>query len=170
MHSFFSQCIVAFEVGGGALYLLALLLWFSWSLSVYHFWFLKHGYQQSSAPIILQYKKSLKHSRKCKDAVRDEALSKMRDLLLSPLSYLQLVVAVSPLCGLLGTVSGMIDVFEVVQKVGTGKVQPLADGISRATFSTAAGIVVSLIALVLYVCLLRLARKKLLRYEELLES
>ena len=63
---------------------------------------------------------------------------------------LGVVAHVTPLVGLLGTVSGMITAFRVISVVGSGKPEMLADGISQALITTAAGLTVAIPALILY--------------------
>ena len=62
-------------------------------------------------------------------------------------SLIQLLVVVCPLMGLLGTVTGMINVFDVMAITGTGNARAMASGISMATIPTMAGMVVSLVGL-----------------------
>lgn len=66
------------------------------------------------------------------------------------------VVAVAPLLGLLGTVTGMIDVFDVMAYSGTGNTRAMAAGVSKATIPTMAGMVVALTGML---CSLRLQRQ-----------
>ncbi|MCK5779736.1 MAG: MotA/TolQ/ExbB proton channel family protein [Psychrilyobacter sp.] len=63
---------------------------------------------------------------------------------------LGVVAHVTPLVGLLGTVSGMIKAFRVIAVVGSGKPEMLADGISQALITTAAGLTVAIPAIILY--------------------
>jgi len=63
---------------------------------------------------------------------------------------LGLIAAISPLLGLLGTVIGMIDVFQVISVEGVGKADVLAGGISKALNTTAAGLSVAIPTLVAY--------------------
>ncbi len=60
------------------------------------------------------------------------------------------VASISPLLGLLGTVTGMIKVFQVISVQGVGNPGSLAGGISEAMISTAAGLVVAIPTLVIY--------------------
>ncbi len=60
------------------------------------------------------------------------------------------VASVSPLLGLLGTVWGMIQTFEVIQVQGVGVVGSLAGGISQALITTMAGLSVGIPALIAY--------------------
>jgi biopolymer transport protein ExbB len=53
-------------------------------------------------------------------------------------------VALCPLLGLLGTVTGMIEVFEVMAIAGSGNPRSMASGVSKATVPTMAGMVAAL--------------------------
>lgn len=58
--------------------------------------------------------------------------------------FIKTLVAVCPLLGLLGTVTGMIAVFDVMALTGTGNARSMASGISMATIPTMAGMVAAL--------------------------
>jgi biopolymer transport protein ExbB len=60
------------------------------------------------------------------------------------------IASISPLLGLLGTVSGMIRTFNDITASGVGNPQVLAGGISEALVSTAAGLVVAIPAVIGY--------------------
>ncbi|MCF7820859.1 MAG: MotA/TolQ/ExbB proton channel family protein [Mariprofundaceae bacterium] len=66
------------------------------------------------------------------------------------IGVLGVIAAISPLLGLLGTVLGMIEVFQVISIEGVGKADILAGGISTALNTTAAGLSVAIPALVAY--------------------
>lgn len=59
------------------------------------------------------------------------------------------IAAVSPLLGLLGTVTGMISTFDVITKFGTGDPKMLSGGISTALVTTELGLVVAIPTLLL---------------------
>ncbi|MCK4743778.1 MAG: MotA/TolQ/ExbB proton channel family protein [Sulfuriflexus sp.] len=63
------------------------------------------------------------------------------------LNTLGTIAAVTPLLGLLGTVVGMIDVFAAIIEHGVGNPAVLAEGISKALVTTAAGLSVAIPAL-----------------------
>ena len=63
---------------------------------------------------------------------------------------LSTIANLSPLLGLLGTVSGMIKTFNVISVQGVGNPAPLAGGIAEALITTAAGLSVAIPALVCY--------------------
>lgn len=66
------------------------------------------------------------------------------------LNALGTIASMSPLLGLLGTVSGMIRTFNEITDQGVGNPQVLAGGISEALISTAAGLVVAIPAVIAY--------------------
>jgi biopolymer transport protein ExbB len=63
------------------------------------------------------------------------------------LTLLEIVAAVSPLLGLLGTVLGMVTVFNAITSEGLGNPQVLSEGISKALITTVAGLCVAIPAL-----------------------
>jgi len=68
------------------------------------------------------------------------------------LGALGTIVGISPLLGLLGTVTGMIEVFETIARTsgGGGQAAALANGISQALITTATGLVIAIPSLVAY--------------------
>ncbi len=63
---------------------------------------------------------------------------------------LGIVAHTTPLIGLLGTVTGMIQAFKAISVYGTGDPAVLADGISKALITTAGGLTVAIPALIFY--------------------
>jgi biopolymer transport protein ExbB len=84
-----------------------------------------------------------------KEAIEDCGRHVVHDLerYLGPLGT---IAAISPLLGLLGTVSGMIRSFTAITSQGVGDPTVLAGGISEALVTTAAGLVVAIPSLIAY--------------------
>ena len=84
-----------------------------------------------------------------KEVVEDSGRHVVHDLerYLNPLGT---IAAISPLLGLLGTVSGMIRSFTAITAEGVGNPTVLAGGISEALITTAAGLTVAIPALIAY--------------------
>jgi biopolymer transport protein ExbB len=59
-------------------------------------------------------------------------------------AMIKTLTAVCPLLGLLGTVTGMIEVFDVMALAGNGNPRAMAAGVSKATLPTMAGMVAAL--------------------------
>jgi biopolymer transport protein ExbB len=79
---------------------------------------------------------------------------------------LQTLVALCPLLGLLGTVTGMITVFQVMAAQGTGNARSMAAGVSMATVPTMAGMVGALSGVFLVTILTRTARRQIALLED----
>lgn len=83
------------------------------------------------------------------------------------LSTLGTIAHVTPLLGLLGTVTGNIRAFGVLSQTGIGTGDPavLAGGISEALLTTAAGIIVSIPAIAFYNYLVSRVNHSIIRLE-----
>ncbi len=66
------------------------------------------------------------------------------------LSALDTIVTLSPLLGLLGTIIGMINSFNVMAASGLGQPHAVTGGVAEALICTAAGISVAVVALIPY--------------------
>lgn len=103
-------------------------------------------------------------------SLRDDQLfsatSQYKRLLESWLGALTVIAAVSPLLGLLGTVSGMIETFKMMTIFGAGDPQVVSGGISKALITTEIGLVVAIPALLAHTLLSRWSRARLARVED----
>ena len=63
-----------------------------------------------------------------------------------PLSILDLVAMIAPVLGFLGTVTGMINAFKAVSEAASVQLQVVAAGLYEALFTTAFGLIISIIA------------------------
>jgi Biopolymer transport proteins len=63
------------------------------------------------------------------------------------INYLSVIGSLSPMVGLLGTVSGMVKAFNVIEAEGAGSAQALAGNISEALITTATGMIVGIPAM-----------------------
>ena len=73
--------------------------------------------------------------------------------------YINILIIICPVLGLLGTVTGMIQVFDVVAVLGTGNARALASGITMATLPTMVGMTISIIGLLIMAYLRNLSIK-----------
>ncbi|MBN2001029.1 MotA/TolQ/ExbB proton channel family protein [candidate division KSB1 bacterium] len=84
-----------------------------------------------------------------KELINDEGRQQVR-ILERGLSILEIIAGIAPLLGLLGTVVGMIKVFNVISTQGAGQANLLAGGISEALITTASGLVIGIPILVAF--------------------
>ena len=84
-----------------------------------------------------------------REIVYDQGRQEVRSLERG-LVVLETVASVGPLLGLMGTVIGMVKVFNVISRVGIGQANILSGGISEALITTVTGLAVGIPALVAY--------------------
>jgi biopolymer transport protein ExbB len=106
--------------------------------------FLCQDEQNSAARIIKQGLKMIGQSRLVFKDAMEESGRRESLYLSSHLELLGVIANISPLLGLLGTVSGMINAFGAVAQSGLGNPGLLAGGIGQALLTTAAGLVVAI--------------------------
>ena len=100
------------------------------------------------------------------DLKLDEAILKERPAIEIGLPVLKIIAMVAPLLGLLGTVTGMIIVFQAITVYGAGDPKAMAGGISSALVTTVLGLIVAIPILLLHTLLLGKAKKILHILEE----
>lgn len=91
-----------------------------------------------------------KHGRDITKEAIEQAASNAVHEMERFLTALGTIAAVAPLMGLLGTVLGMISVFNEIMAQGTGNAGVLAGGISEALITTAAGMMIAIPALIFH--------------------
>ncbi len=75
------------------------------------------------------------------EAVRTGAISQLGQRLQAGIPMIRTLAAVCPLLGLLGTVTGMIVIFDVMAAMGNSSPRAVAGGVAQATMTTMAGMV-----------------------------
>jgi biopolymer transport protein ExbB len=123
-----------------------------------------------AGPVGRMLEAAVAHWREPKEAVEEVLYEKM--LALRPrwergLPFLALAAAAAPLLGLLGTVTGMINTFNVITVFGTGDPKTLAGGISEALITTEFGLIVAIPSLLLHALLSRRLKGMLGRLEQI---
>jgi len=83
-------------------------------------------------------------------AKMDEIVTTAAQKLRRSLSTLSIIAAVSPLLGLLGTVTGMIETFQVITLFGAGDPRLMSGGISQALITTQLGLSVAIPLLLIH--------------------
>lgn len=76
--------------------------------------------------------------------IREQLISQLKIGMDATLPLIRVMVPLAPLLGLLGTVTGMLEVFDAMTAAGQSDVRAMAYGVSHAMIATLAGLVVSL--------------------------
>ena len=133
-----------FTAGGPVLWLIFFVTIIMWTLIIERYWFIYRIHPADVTKIlnVWQQRKDQQswHARK----IRDALLSQLSLDLKRSLHTIRMLVVICPLLGLLGTVTGMIHVFDVITVLGTGNPRAMSTGISLATIPTMAGLVAAL--------------------------
>ncbi|MBE0435868.1 MAG: MotA/TolQ/ExbB proton channel family protein [Methylomicrobium sp.] len=79
--------------------------------------------------------------------IRNFIISEAKLTMGKSLTIIKMLIGLCPLLGLLGTVTGMIHVFDVMAVTGTGNARAMASGISLATIPTMSGMVIAIAGL-----------------------
>ncbi|MGF1607604.1 MAG: MotA/TolQ/ExbB proton channel family protein [Rhodothalassiaceae bacterium] len=159
LSDFLLDAQIFFGRGGWPLVLIILAAWLMWVMIFARLWFftveeprLYRALHQRWAPWMGQESWGT-------EKIRRQLLSEHRQATRRLLRPIATLVKISPLLGLLGTVLGMIEVFEVMAIQGSGNVRAMAAGISKATLTTMAGMVAAISGLVVSAQLNRRAAK-----------
>jgi len=133
-----------FELGGPVLLLISFVGLIMWTLVFERCFFLFTVSNDLRQTIINKWQTSPKASNWTAQQLKNCWLSEYSQKLDANFIIIRTCIAVSPLLGLLGTVTGMIEVFDVMSSTGLGNARTMASGISKATIPTMAGMVISL--------------------------
>lgn len=141
---FLNQLSAFMEAGGDVLWSILFLSLLLWTLISERVLFLKFNLPSLKLSKIQDWKERTDKSSWKAHRVREQMISEMKRTLAQGVSFIKTLVALCPLLGLLGTVTGMVAVFDIMAVVGTGNPRSMASGISMATIPTMAGMVVSI--------------------------
>lgn len=99
---------------------------------------------------------------------RDQLISEVECLMMKNMKAIPAFIALLPLMGLLGTVTGMIQVFDVMANLGSGNPRAMANGVSAATLPTMSGMLVAIVAIPFWTLLDRRYKSELNKLRELI--
>lgn len=127
--------------GGGVLWVIAGLLLLKWSLIFERVWFLHSTHAKRVKQTLAAWNARSDTRSWRAQQIRNMMISELSLDLKSTMPMIETLVVVCPLLGLLGTVTGMIEVFYVMALTGGGDAKSMAGGVSKATIPTMAGMV-----------------------------
>ena len=148
------------DAGGPILWSLLPITAVLWTLMLERYWYIRRIHPKTRKALTAEWKARPERQSRAAHRIREELISVVHDRLVSTLPLISTLIALCPMMGLLGTVTGMIEVFDVMALQGTGDARSMAGGVSRATLPTMAGMVVALSGLFFASRLKRLVNKK----------
>ena len=130
--------------GGWVMLPLAAVSWTMWTLIIERIWFYYFVLPGKVKDIEGRWNDRADTFSWFARQVRQQMVSEIGVECRQYLQIIKALMAILPLLGLLGTVTGMISVFDVMAFAGTGNARLMAAGVSRATIPTMAGLVAAL--------------------------
>ncbi|MCH2173740.1 MotA/TolQ/ExbB proton channel family protein [Myxococcota bacterium] len=151
------------ERGGDVLYLILGVTFLMWLLIIERFWYFRWERKRDIEEILEIWNARADQTSWYAQQIRTMLISDIETKLSRGLLIVKTLVALCPLLGLLGTVTGMIEVFDVMAISGSGNARAMASGVSKATIPTMSGMVAALSGLVISVQMERFARDEAAR-------
>ena len=127
--------------GGPVLWIIAWLLLVKWSLVFERVWYLNTTHKANVKATLAAWNARSDTKSWSAHQIRTMMISKISLDVRNTLPIIEVLVTICPLLGLIGTVTGMIEVFFVMAVTGGGDAKSMAGGVSKATIPTMAGMV-----------------------------
>ena len=141
---FFTAIRDFLEAGGGVLWVILAAAVLLWALILERWMYFRQDLPRRSQELVEAWRGRQDYSSWRARHIRRALVSELNRAANRNISAIKTLVALCPLLGLLGTVTGMIQVFDVMAALGTGNARAMASGIFKATIPTMAGMVVAL--------------------------
>ncbi len=154
------------DSGGPVLYPIMGVTFLMWTLILERLWYSWREHPRQVGEVVQSWGGRRDQDSWASKQIRARMISQLSVGMHRSLGMIKTLVALCPLLGLLGTVTGMIEVFEVMAVTGNGNPRAMAAGVSKATIPTMAGMVAALSGLYLSVTLPRRAQDEIERLED----
>lgn len=137
------------EMGGPVLSIILVTTFVMWALIVERF-----SYFAFAEPAEARHIRTVWNAREDRTSwaaqkIRSLMISRFRQHAEQNIALILTLVVISPLLGLLGTVTGMITIFDVMAASGASDVRAMSAGVSNATITTMAGMVAAISGLII---------------------
>jgi biopolymer transport protein ExbB len=158
------------ELGGDVLYAIMLVLFLMWTFILERLWFFYRVHPGEARRIVAEWEARADTTSWYAKRIREEMIAGTSMALKENVGLIKALIAICPLLGLMGTVTGMITVFDVMTYSGGGNARAMAAGVSMATVPTMAGMVAALSGVYFGTWLEHKASTESEKLEDLLQS
>ena len=156
--------------GGAVLWWLAIGVFVCWLIVLERVLFLYFVYPNQQQQWITAWQKRTDHHSWYALSIREAWLDQAHGQLIQYLVIIKALVGIFPMLGLLGTVTGMISVFDAMALKNSADPSVMASGISLATLPTMVGMVAALVGLFAHARLQRACLHREWQLEQRLRS
>ena len=118
-----------------------------WTLVLERCWFFWRVLPKQADRLIAEWEARADRNSWCARQIRQAMISRLNVSMTTGFPLLQVLVPLSPLLGLIGTVSGMLEVFDSMALRGSADARSMASGVSHAMICTMTGLAVSITGL-----------------------
>lgn len=133
--------------GGPFVFWIFLCGFVMWTLVIERYWYFSRILPQESRAAMATWQARGEHRSWCARQIRTAMISRINTAMTANLILLRVLVPLSPLLGLVGTVSGMLEVFDSMALRGAADARAMASGVSHAMICTLTGLAVSITGL-----------------------
>ena len=148
------------ERGGDVLLVIGAVTFMMWTLMLERFWYFRIVHPNEVKRVFDIWLARTDHVSWYAKQERSLLISEVRMKLDRSVGVIRTLIVVCPMLGLLGTVTGMIEVFDVMALSGGGNTRAMASGVSKATIPTMAGMVAALSGIILILQIERFAENE----------
>ena len=114
-----------------------------WALIAERIWFFRTQLPALAEEALQQWNGRPEHKSWAAQQIRKAVISRLNEKMSANLPLLKVLVPLCPLLGLIGTVSGMLEVFDSMAILGSADARTMASGVSKAMNCTMTGLAVS---------------------------
>jgi len=118
-----------------------------WTLVIERIWYFWRILPARAAEMQAEWAARADHNSWCARQVRQAMISRLNAAMTAGFPVMQVLVPMSPLLGLIGTVTGMLEVFDSMALRGNADARSMASGVSQAMICTMTGLAVSITGL-----------------------
>ena len=125
------------------MYLIAAATFCMWALIFERLWFINTEHKQDVGQALSYWEGRQERTSWNAHMIRLRLISEVNLRLKANMGFIKTLISLLPLLGLLGTVTGMVQVFEAMTYSG-GNARSMAAGVSMATIPTMSGMIASI--------------------------
>jgi biopolymer transport protein ExbB len=156
--------------GGSILFYIMILTFFMWTFILERFAYYLFAHKPLKARLKAEWDARADKESWRAAAIRDELISQVKERTDTNVGIIKTLVALAPLMGLLGTVTGMIEVFDVMALSGSSNARLMAGGVFKATIPTMAGMMAALSGIFFTTALPRWSARETARFADELQA
>jgi biopolymer transport protein ExbB len=156
------------ELGGPVLTVIGWTIFLMWAVIIERMIYYQTGLRDLNKRIRDEWEGRPERRSWAAHQIREALISEFSMSANTGVAVVQTLVALCPLLGLMGTVTGMITVFDVMAMSGSGNARSMAAGVSQATIPTMAGMVGALSGVFLVTLLTRRVEREVETLEDAL--